>query len=291
MFENMQYSDWDLAIKPKVQGSWNLHELLPKSMDFFVMLSSATGVLGNRAQANYAAGNTFQDALAHHRRSLGLPAATIDLGQVLSVGYVAENRERAMVAKHLATVLEVIREDEIHVLLEYLMDGRQEPPAQLVSGLTTAAMYAQRGVPAPTYIGFPLFTHLRNMTSSRSGGGDVEGSILVEALLNTAATFEEVTEIVLNAVRTKLSSLLAVTVDDIDPGKSVSSNGVDSLVAMEFRTYLAKELRADVPVLEIQGTMSLGELSKKIASVSSAVEIKDMEKKKKEEEESDTCVC
>ena len=56
MLENMSYNDFQLAFKPKVQGSWNLHELLPRDLDHFVMLSSATGVLGNRSQANYAAG-------------------------------------------------------------------------------------------------------------------------------------------------------------------------------------------------------------------------------------------
>lgn len=56
MVENMSWNDFQLAMKPKVQGSWNLHELLPRDLDFFVMLSSATGVLGNRSQGNYAAG-------------------------------------------------------------------------------------------------------------------------------------------------------------------------------------------------------------------------------------------
>lgn len=276
MFENMKYEEFDLAVKPKVHGSWNLHELLPRDMDFFIMLSSATGVLGNRAQGNYAAGNTYQDWLAHHRRSLGLPASTLDLGQVLSVGYVHENRERAAVAKHLATVLEVIREDEIHTLLEYLMNPACSAPAQMAAGLTTAELYRQRGMPTPTYLGFPLFTHLRNIRSSRGSGSDGEGGVLVEALLNDAKTLDEAVEIVLNAVRHKLSSLLAVPVENVDPTKSVSSNGVDSLVAMEFRTYLAKEIKADVPVLEIQGTMSVADLSRKIASVSNAVEIKEV---------------
>src|SRR5271169_5260152 len=79
------------ALRPKVNGSWNLHTLLPKDMDFFVMLSSSAGIVGSRGQGNYSAGNTYQDALAHYRVSRNLPAATIDLGMILGVGYVAEN--------------------------------------------------------------------------------------------------------------------------------------------------------------------------------------------------------
>ena len=60
----MSLEDFQTAIKPKVQGSWNLHALLASEFDFFVLLSSAAGVTGNRGQANYCIGNTYQDALA-----------------------------------------------------------------------------------------------------------------------------------------------------------------------------------------------------------------------------------
>jgi len=275
MFENMTHETFCLAVKPKVQGSWNLHTLLPKDMDFFVMLSSATGIIGNRGQANYAAGNTYQDFLAQYRRSQGLPASTIDLGTILSVGYVAENRERTMFSKQWGVVLEVIKEEEVHALFEYLIDPKCQGPSQLVAGLTSAATYRQRGLPAPSYLGNPLFTQLRTTTSSRHIGGDDSGGFVVEALLSAASTLEDATSVVIDAVRSKLSSLLAIPVDNIEPTKSISSNGVDSLVAMEFRTYLAKELLADIPVLDIMGTGSLTDLCRKIASVSKAVDIKE----------------
>ena len=277
MFENMSYDAFQTALKPKVQGSWNLHELLPRDMDFFILLSSATGVLGNRSQANYAAGNTYQDALARHRHSLALPAATIDLGTVLSVGYVAENRERTHMAKHLGTVLEVLREDEIHILIEYLMDprsGLDNTTCQMVTGLTDAKTYRQRGAPPPSYIGYPLFTHLRSTANaSRSGTLEPDPAFAMQALLQAATTLEQAASIVSDGVRSKLSSLLAMAIENIDPSKSVSSNGVDSLVAMEFRAFLAKSLGADIPLLDIMGTASISDLSHKIASTSNLVQI------------------
>ncbi|KAF2766275.1 KR-domain-containing protein [Teratosphaeria nubilosa] len=150
MLGNMSWEDYQTAIKPKVQGSWNLHEILPKDLDFFVMLSSATGILGNRAQANYAAGNVFQDQLAYHRRSLGLPASTLDLGTVLSVGYIAENKGRVAVARNAGITLELIREEEVHALIELLIGPRNDPPPQMFAGLTTMDTYRSRGIPPPT---------------------------------------------------------------------------------------------------------------------------------------------
>lgn len=273
MFENMSYSSFQTAVQPKVQGSWNLHELLPADLDFFVMLSSATGILGNRSQGNYAAGNTYQDMLARHRRSLGMRASTIDLGTVLSVGYAAKNRHRMRIARHLGTVLESLREDEIHALVEYCMDPDTGSPAQLVTGLASIGSYHAKGLPPPTFMEYPLFTKLTTVTASRSGRGKASKEVLVEALLSAATTYEGAAAIVQKAIIAKLSGLLAIPEDTIDPKRSVSSNGLDSLVAMEFRAFLSKEVKADVPVLDIMGSLSLEALAQKIARISQSVSI------------------
>lgn len=88
----MTIDDYKTAILPKVNGTWNLHSqfLHVDDLDFFVILSSTVGTLGNASQSNYAAGGTYQDALARWRVGRGLPCVSIDLAAVKSVGYVAE---------------------------------------------------------------------------------------------------------------------------------------------------------------------------------------------------------
>ena len=54
LFENATYEDWQIVMRPRVQGAWNLDELLPKDLDFFVALSSLLGETGNSGQAIYA---------------------------------------------------------------------------------------------------------------------------------------------------------------------------------------------------------------------------------------------
>lgn len=270
MFENMSYDDWNGAVKPKAQGSWNLHELLPGDMNFFVLLSSATGIIGNRSQANYAAGNTYKDALARYRVSQGKPATSIDLGSVLSVGFVAENEQYA---RRTTAILEVLREDEIHGMLEFVIYSQMDPSltpegAQLVTGLSTGEAYRQRGIPPPTYISYPMFRHLQSSSDSRSASSDEDPTQMVQGLLAAAATLEDAAEVVSTGIRNKLSALLSIPAAHIEPTKSISSNGVDSLVAMEFRTWLSKSLGADIPLLEITGSNSIIVLSTKVARVS-----------------------
>ncbi|TGO34128.1 hypothetical protein BHYA_0211g00120 [Botrytis hyacinthi] len=89
-FEGMDINKFHAATKSKVDGSWNLHTLLPSGMDFFVILSSIAGIIGSFGQSNHCAGNTYQDGLADYRISNGQKAISLDLAGIFDIGYIAE---------------------------------------------------------------------------------------------------------------------------------------------------------------------------------------------------------
>jgi NADP-dependent 3-hydroxy acid dehydrogenase YdfG/acyl carrier protein len=95
----LQQLDWDRVLQTmaaKMEGAWNLHRLtLDSPLDFFVLFSSAASLLGSPGQGGYSAANAFLDGLAHYRRSLNLPATSINWGPWEQVGMAASSGDQA----------------------------------------------------------------------------------------------------------------------------------------------------------------------------------------------------
>lgn len=138
-FDRMDHESWVAATRPKIQGSWNLHELMPKDLEFFVMLSSVCGIIGNRGQANYAAGNAFQDALAHYRHAQGLPACSVDLGVIKELGWVEEQQQDLEFLKAIGSLALDAEQffSVLHSALTGYSEGDHKVPTQLVTGVGT----------------------------------------------------------------------------------------------------------------------------------------------------------
>lgn len=255
-FDSMAHQDWQTALAPKVSGSWNLHRLLP-DVDFFLMLSSITGIVGNRSQANYNAGNNFQDALAHHRVSKGMRGASVNLGAVVGIGFVAENSEYA--GKHTFKMANQQTEEEVLAVIEYMIDQRHHTAtspdsAQLVCGLRTPTSYSLGNEEPPSYLQYPMFSQLPPAPPGSSGAIGAQAgksAPLIRDQLQTAATQNDAAQIIHKALRHKMANLLNVSEDSFDDSLSVRENGVDSLIEMEFRTWFAKELGATVPLKDL----------------------------------------
>lgn len=274
LFESMSLESFKAALNPKVPGSWNLHIHLPENLDFFILLSSTAGVMGSAGQSNYAAGNSYQDLLAHHRVSLGRKCFALDLGLVLSVGFAAERSGMADSLKKKG--YRGIREIELHAMLDYLCDPslvvRSPLDAQIVTGLEYKRFTTgKEDVDQPYWMRKPLFRNLAliegDTKSDRTQGS--EPSINYETLLRSVAGSQaEAGSVIGQALIQKLARLLSISEADIEGAKPVHSYGVDSLVAVEIRYWLMKEMKADMSIFRIMSNDSLDLLSFWIAGQS-----------------------
>ena len=267
----MPFETFTKAIEPKVAGSWNLHKSLPKDLDFFILLSSVSGVAGYISQANYAAGNTYQDALARHRVTNGQKAVSLDLGVVDNVGYVAERPGmRESVKMHGILPL---GDTELLALLDRYCDPNLDvlspSTCQVVTGLDVPASMAARGQEPAYWMNKSQFTHLHQIRSTislaMSTAEDAKDKILTSSRLAASESMTEAASIVSTSLTEKMSNALSMPLENIDMMRPPHSFGVDSLVALELRNWFAKEVGADVSVFEILGNESIRDLGLRAA--------------------------
>jgi aryl carrier-like protein len=264
----MTVDDFRAAVRPKVQGSWNLHQQLA-DLDFFVMLSSLVGVMGGASQANYAAGGAFQDALASFRRMQGLPAVTVDLGMVKGVGYVASTRG---ISERLARIgYKPIYEDEVLRILESAI--LSPSAAQIITGINTrpgAHWEEANWIKESRFAG--LKYHQSTQKSTSGGQGNTANAGKLRGQLPSASSLAEASELILHAITMKLTNMFGVAEEEIVPSKDLAEYGVDSLIAVELRNWIAAQAASDISIFELMQSPSLTELSAIVAAKSSQID-------------------
>ncbi|MEY2832448.1 MAG: hypothetical protein RLZZ574_1706, partial [Cyanobacteriota bacterium] len=91
LLQNQTWEGFDRVIAPKVKGAWNLHQITKNlELDFFVLFSSVASLIGSPGQSNYTVANAGLDAIARYRRSLNLPALSINWGAWADSGMAVE---------------------------------------------------------------------------------------------------------------------------------------------------------------------------------------------------------
>lgn len=270
----MNSKEFEHAIKPKVQGTWNLHTLLPRNMDFFVILSSYAGVIGAVGQSNYCCGNTYQDGLAKHRLTHGEKAISIDLNVMESVGYVFEHEH---ISNHLQSIgLDGLRESELYFILEYYCNPALplQPPThnQVVVNIELPTFFRAKNLPDHPWLARPLFRLLHQIEfTGTTSAPDQDITENFSALLQVVKSFAEAVDVVSDALRAKVAKILSLEKEDVDLEKTLDAYGVDSLVAIEIGIWLKNTMEATLPIFDILGKNSMRSLAMLVVEKSSLV--------------------
>ncbi|KAF2158513.1 hypothetical protein M409DRAFT_71605 [Zasmidium cellare ATCC 36951] len=271
-FESMPFESWEAATRSKVGGSWNLHSFLPSGMDFFVMFSSVAGVCGSKGQANYAAGNAYQDALAHYRVKNGEKATSLDLGPFFSVGIMTENNDLQSRWKGLVDA--PVTEENLFALLDYYCDPSNSKTRDDLLCQTTVGLALGIRVDSGSayYLRKPMFQNLalarENSVAEGVLGGAKQDAVDFAAVFRNAATAADASSAVKDALTRKLASTLSLSMEDLEAGEHMHSYGVDSLAAVEIRNWFAKEVHADIAIFDILGGSTIATVSSLAANKS-----------------------
>ncbi|XP_054621997.1 uncharacterized protein pks1 [Dunckerocampus dactyliophorus] len=213
------------VLQPKVSGALNLHHAtLSKNLDFFVCYSSISSVIGNEAQSNYAAANSFLDAFCHYRRNLGLAGQSINWGP-LNLGLLFDKHhiQNLLEAKGLA-VMDVC---EFHgALAEVLLTNR---PQQLVCKFTFKNTLSQNNV---------LKEQLHTLAERKDNMVSGELGPLQQSCPR-------------GSMRRIISDISNYGEDELDDDVTLASLGIDSMLAMTLQSQIYRETDVHVPLVRI----------------------------------------
>ncbi|KAK6334112.1 polyketide synthase [Orbilia brochopaga] len=256
MFENMTCEQWEKAIRPKVDGSKNLDKIFRHpELDFFIMLSSATAVLGNPGQINYTAAGTYQDALACHRVDNGLPGVSINIGVVSSVGVAA--RATTDIEGRLNRI--GYRTQDVPELLNLLEIAIRNPyKGQMVTGIQSWTN--------PGDINWRHEPRFAALWQSGEAGGDETQTNTQKSLKSRLAecSKESVHEVVTEALVLWIANIFGMSPSEINPELPLTAYGVDSSVAGELRNWLVKNVCQGISIFDVVQSKSARDLASKI---------------------------
>ncbi|MET7454868.1 SDR family NAD(P)-dependent oxidoreductase [Streptomyces sp. NPDC005574] len=227
------------VLRPKVDGAAHLHRLtadLP--LDFFLLVSSAAGVVGNAGQANYAAANVFLDQLAHHRRALGLPAVSVAFGAWSGGGLAAEHADLDRMARlgHRALTPDQGR-DLVRLAL------RRGSPHLVAWALDLPRL---RATAATAATGDSGTTALWRSLLPPPPAGQGAGPRLADRLARLPEP--ERAERVLALVREEAAHALGLrAADSVPADRPLRDLGMDSVTAVDLRNRIGTRIGAKLP--------------------------------------------
>ncbi|MFJ1569944.1 SDR family NAD(P)-dependent oxidoreductase, partial [Streptomyces erythrochromogenes] len=218
------------VLRPKVDAVWNLHEATKeRDLAAFVVFSSVAAVFGSAGQANYAAGNAFLDALAAHRRAVGLPGVSLGWGPWARSGGMTGSLTDAEVERITRLGMPPLSVEDGLALFDAALST--ERPMILPVRLDLAAIRALGEVPALLRDVIPT----RARRTVRTGAADA--GRLRKRLSGLAAA--ERHQAVLDLVRAQIALVLGHGgAADVDPARAFQDLGFDSLTAVELRNRL-----------------------------------------------------
>ena len=239
------------VLQPKVDGAMFIHEYSRSlSLDYFILFSSISSLIGNIGQANYVAANAFLDTFAHFRKNQGLPATTINLGVLGESGVVARSEN-----------------------LEQILEGAgilSFTNKQVLLGLGRILKKQQ------SQIGF-FDLNWKNVAKNFGGSGTNLFHELIKTKANSKEKLSEKQirnleelkafdandqhEYMVNLLIEELVKILKMTKDQIRPDKGINFLGIDSILSVELIRRINENLAIEIAPMEFLTGPSINQLS------------------------------
>ena len=231
------------VLRPKIAGAENLDELTRSlTLDYFVLFSSATTVIGNPGQGAYVAANGFLEGLARQRRSAGLPALAVSWGAIDDVGVLARHGATREALARRAGVKPMGARAALDLMAQALSleGGRGGDAVVIIADMNWSAARAHLPLlSSPSY----------NRLSGDANASDLTSESVVD--LSTLAArlgLDQARRTVADILVEEIARILRLPRDNVSKTKPLTEIGVDSLMAVELMLSLETRFAMDAPL-------------------------------------------
>lgn len=258
---NLDAERFRRVLAPKVAGVDNLDYLLRgKPLDYFVLFSSVTTLIGNPGQGNYVAANAYMEGVARRRRQKGLPALAIGWGPITDVGVVARNQKLQSGLQKLTGVMGMKAREALELLAQAL-----EQPSDIAD---TAVMTVS---PSDSSFGADRLAVLRSPTyaaylSASHRAGESEGESIDLHALAASEGVEAARRKVADVISAQLAHVLHLREEDISHVRPLGEIGLDSLMALELVMNLEECFGIHIPLSGSSGGMTIADIADEITA-------------------------
>jgi acyl carrier protein len=246
------------ALRAKAEGAWALHRFTQNiSLDYFVLFSSMTAIIGQPGVASYAAANSALDALARYRHSKGMKALSIQWGPWADLGLTKTEKARRGVEIYAQQGIRGLSFDETFDALSQLL--QQDIAGALVAPIQWkkfARSFADDSVPR---------TFLSLLPSAGEAGNTVPSQAGIRENLLAALPGRPRRALLEGHLQEVLAGVLKTSASRLDLLKPLGSMGVDSLMALQFVRKLAATTSVRLPATAVFNYPTLRVLAAEIA--------------------------
>ncbi|WP_411033328.1 SDR family NAD(P)-dependent oxidoreductase [Shinella sp. BYT-45] len=252
LLPNLTQERFRRVIDVKARGAAILDRATRKDrLDYFLMFSSATTLIGNPGQANYVAANGYLEGLARARRSQGLPALAVAFGAISDKGYLARNdevgdllaRRIGSTAMKAATALAMV---EAHM---------RDDPGTVDAAVVVCSPIDWAAARNLKIVGTPLFEVLLKQAGP-AGSGSVGDTVDLAALVAQKSEAEAL-DALYALVAEEMATILRVPESALGRDKVLKDVGLDSLMAVELALSFKEKTGFDIPITSVGDTTTI----------------------------------
>ncbi|HWB47713.1 MAG TPA: SDR family NAD(P)-dependent oxidoreductase [Stellaceae bacterium] len=258
LLANLDEDRFHRVLAPKVIGADNLDQLTRgMPLDYFVLFSSATTLVGNPGQGNYVAANAYMEGIARRRRQEGLKALAVGWGPITDVGVLARSERLRARFQKLIGVRGMRARDALDLMARALEQPQTANLAVMTISPTEGIFTADRlpVLASPTYASM--------VRGDQAEPGRLAHNVDLYALARTEG-IESVQRTLTDIIVVQLAHILHAREEDIPRVRPLSEIGVDSLMAIEVAMNLEETIGIHMSLTSTIGNLTVGGLANEL---------------------------